>query len=295
MHLARQDAFPSSSPPVRLRLRPIDAPPARRTVVAAVRSQPTLPSLVAALSLAIVRARGDEASFLELAPEVGEWEDALVPALLRPTDRILLLDAPPTLRALPTTLGDIPVVRELRAIPGAADQLEAPPVPDFSDYPVSRTRVLPIALRAPSGRHRKLAETLHEIREYARRHATPDLVFVDHAVNAIPGFLGELVAAIQTHAPGIQWMAAVALDGRHETPTRRTIRAAALAGLRVLVIRADGSPSDDASLAELCRHAADAGIAVRVDRNALRRGAGPTGPAGGGDSGTVFDSIALKD
>lgn len=267
---------------------------ASRTLVAAVRTQPSMPSLTVGLAAAILRARGDEAHVIELEPLVEHWAEPLVSALLEPTAQILLLDAPTTIRSLPRALGGIPVARELGGLGCTLAQLDLPPVPDFSDFSAERTRVLPIAVHAPSGRHRGIAEVLHEIREYARRHATPDLVFVDPAVNRIPGFLPALADAVQVHAPGVQWMAAVSVDPSHEPLCRRTVRAAAHAGLRVLVIRASGA-TDPTRVEEVRRLAAEAGIAVRIDASAAQPRFALANLAAAVHHATVFDSIALKD
>ena len=283
---------PSGAP--RPRLPRLNPRVASRTLIAAVRTQPSMPSLAVGLAAAILRARGDEAHVLELEPSVERWAEPLVSGLLEPTDRILLLDAPTTIRSLPRVLGGIPVSRDLGGLGCSIAELDLPPVPDFSDFAAERTRVLPIAAHAPSGRHRGIAEVLHEIREYARRHSTPDLVFVDHALNRAAGFLPALIDAMQVHAPGVQWMAAVSVDPSHEPLCRRTVRAAAHAGLRVLVIRASGA-TDPTRVEEVRRLAAEAGIAVRIDASAAQPRFALANLAAAVHHATVFDSIALKD
>ena len=219
----------------------------RRSIVAVVRTQPSLPSLAAARVAALLRARGDEVRFVEFE---GDGLLAL-PRLGLDADLVALVDADDEVRMFPanaTAVSD-------PAVPGL--------VPDFSDYPFVRTRVLPIAARM-AGAMRPLGAVLHEVREYARRYAMPDLVFVDRALNADHALFTGLIDAIQRHAPGVQWMAAVRVD-RAETDalTRKSVRAAAAAGVRSLVLRADCEGSAQRAR-ELAAHAGEAGILTRI-------------------------------
>jgi hypothetical protein len=168
-------------------------------------------------------------------------------------------------------------------------------VPDFSDLEPARTRVLPIAVAGASGAPRSLGVVLHEVREYMRRHHAPDLVFLDPALNRCAGAFEGLVESLQSHAPGVQWMAALAV-GRTEAEdglSRKRLRMAASAGLRSVVLRtAEVGVARTAMLAE---QAGEAGLAVRV----AGEGAGGSFRAMNLRSAVVhvtpFDSIALAD
>ena len=214
-------------------------------LVAVTRSGSQLPSLAAARATASLRALGH-------AVRVVESDDAgllRLPVLRGGADVLVTVDADDSIQVA-TSAGTIAGLWQ-------SDLL----VPDFTDLAFARTRVLPISAASASGRVRPLAAVLHEVREYARRHALPDLVFVDHVLN---GMLDGLIGSIQRHAHGIQWMAAVRV-GADESDglSRKLLRSAASAGLRSLVLRAfDGRQAERA--AELSAHASAAGIATRV-------------------------------
>jgi len=231
----------------RLRLIPIGAPARRNSLVAVIRTQPSLPSLAAARVTAVLRARGDAVRFVEFD---GGGLLAL-PRLGLDADLVALVDADEEVRMFPAN-----------AV--AAAEATAPDlVPDFSDYPFARTRVLPISA-SMAGAPRPLGAVLHDVREYARRYAMPDLVFTDRALNTDHALFIGLLDTIQRHAPGVQWMAAVAV-GADDTDglSRKVVRAAATAGLRSLVLRAaDAGAAGRAQ--ELADHAGDAGILTRV-------------------------------
>jgi len=207
-----------------------------------------MPSLAAARITASLRAHGHSVRYVE-----SDGADLLrLPALRQTVDVLVAVDADDSIRVAARTTGVAEAWRH--------DEL----VPDFTDHAFERTRLLPISAASASGATRSLAAVLHEIREYARRHAMPDLVFVDPALNGPAGVLGGLVESIQRHAHGVQWMAAARV-GADEADglSRKLLRSAALAGLRGLVLRA-ASDAHPARLSELAAHARGAGIATRV-------------------------------
>jgi hypothetical protein len=210
-----------------------------------------MPSLAAARMAATLRARGDEVRVMEFE---GDGLLAL-PRLGSEVDAVVLVDGDEQVRVFPaSSAADIAETGSL----SAADL-----VPDFSDYPFERTRVLPIA--ACTGRDaRPLGAVLHEVREYARRYASPDLVFIDRELNAHHARFTGLIDSVQRHAPGLQWMAAVRVDeGESDGLSRKLLRSAAAAGLRSLVLRADGATAARRA-SELSAHATDAGILTRI-------------------------------
>lgn len=291
-----QSLSAARSSAARSRLAPIGAAARQRVLIAVVRTPSGLPSLAAGRVAAARRALGDE---VRLAEFEGERLLAL-PRLGPDTDLLVLVDSEDRIRVFPAT--DAPGSTSIStSISGAgASGL----VPDFSDYPFERTRVLPIAA-ADGGALRPLGALLHEVREYVRRHASPDLVFVDRALNRDPALLEGLVDSVQRHAHGVQWMAALRVDdGSSDGLSRRFLRAAAAAGLRSVVLRAPAGPAERRAR-ELAVHAGDAGISTRVVAGDLpveartaglrvlrRAGLGAVLPAPGAE---VLMDIALTD
>lgn len=243
----------------RPRLTPVRASSRWSALVAVVRTEPRLPSLAAARMTAALRARGDDVRVVE-TDEAGLLA---IPRVGLGVDLVAMIDADDEIRTFPSSPA-------AEAAAAASDL-----VPDFSDYSHARTRFLPIAAGV-GGTLRPLGAVLHEVREYARRYAMPDLVFVDRELNADPALFAGLIDSIQRHAPGVQWMAAVGVDGGDTNGdtsgdtdglSRKTMRAAAAAGLRSIVLRAEGEASGGRSIARaraLAMHAGDAGILARI-------------------------------
>jgi hypothetical protein len=200
---------------------------------------------------AALRARGDDVRVIE-TDEAGLLA---IPRVGLGVDLVAMIDADDEIRTFPSS----PAAEAAAAAPDL--------VPDFSDYSHARTRFLPIAAGI-AGIIRPLGAVLHEVREYSRRYAMPDLVFVDRELNADPAIFAGLVDSIQRHAPGVQWMAAVGVDdgdtsGDTDGLSRKTMRAAAAAGLRSIVLRADGEAAIERARS-LAMHAGDAGILARI-------------------------------
>jgi len=268
----------------RPRLTPIGAAigirACRKSLVAVIRTQPSLPSLAAARVAAVLRARGDEVRFVEFE---GDGLLAL-PRLGLDADLVALVDAEDEVRMFPANAAAVSDA----AAPGL--------VPDFSDYPFARTRILPIAAWM-AGATRPLGAVLHEVREYARRYAMPDLVFIDRDLNADRALFAGLIDAIQRHAPGVQWMAAARVDhDESDALSRKAIRAAAAAGLRSLVLRTEDGRSADRAR-ELAAHADDAGILTRIvaAQPSVEIARANLIAAIRGGSSHAFADIALKD
>ena len=293
-----QSLSAARSSAARSRLAPIGAAARQRVLIAVVRTPSGLPSLAAGRVAAARRALGDE---VRLAEFEGERLLAL-PRLGPDTDLLVLVDSEDRIRVFPATdaLGSTSTSTSISISGAGASGL----VPDFSDYPFERTRVLPIAA-SDGGAPRPLGALLHEVREYVRRHASPDLVFVDRALNRDPALLEGLVDSVQRHAHGVQWMAALRVDdGSSDGLSRRFLRAAAAAGLRSVVLRAPAGPAERRAR-ELAVHAGDAGISTRVVAGDLpvearttglrvlrRAGLGAVLPAPGAE---VLMDIALTD
>jgi len=293
-----QSLSAARSSAARSRLAPIGAAARQRVLIAVVRTPSGLPSLAAGRVAAARRALGDE---VRLAEFEGERLLAL-PRLGPDTDLLVLVDSEDRIRVFPAT--DAPGSTSTSISTSISGAGASGLVPDFSDYPFERTRVLPIAA-SDGGAPRPLGALLHEVREYVRRHASPDLVFVDRALNRDPALLEGLVDSVQRHAHGVQWMAALRVDdGSSDGLSRRFLRAAAAAGLRSVVLRAPAGPAERRAR-ELAVHAGDAGISTRVVAGDLpvearttglrvlrRAGLGAVLPAPGAE---VLMDIALKD
>jgi hypothetical protein len=293
-----QSLSAARSSAARSRLAPIGAAARQRVLIAVVRTPSGLPSLAAGRVAAARRALGDE---VRLAEFEGEGLLAL-PRLGSDTDLLVLVDSEDRIRVFPAT--DAPGSTSISTLISGAGAGASRLVPDFSDYPFERTRVLPIAA-AVGGAPRPLGALLHEVREYVRRHASPDLVFVDRALNRDPALLGGLVDSVQRHAHGVQWMAALRVDdGSSDGLSRRFLRAAAGAGLRSVVLRAPAGAAERRAR-ELAVHAGDAGISTRVVAGDLPVEARPAGlrvrPRAGlgavlpGPGAEVLMDIAQKD
>lgn len=293
-----QSLSAARSSAARSRLAPIGAAARQRVLIAVVRTPSGLPSLAAGRVAAARRALGDE---VRLAEFEGERLLAL-PRLGPDTDLLVLVDSEDRIRVFPAT--DAPGSTSTSTSISISGAGASGLVPDFSDYPFERTRVLPIAA-SDGGAPRPLGALLHEVREYVRRHASPDLVFVDRALNRDPALLEGLVDSVQRHAHGVQWMAALRVDdGSSDGLSRRFLRAAAAAGLRSVVLRAPAGPAERRAR-ELAVHAGDAGISTRVVAGDLpvearttglrvlrRAGLGAVLPAPGAE---VLMDIALTD
>ncbi len=250
--------LPDRAPALRLQPRAIGPRIRARLAVAVVRDQPALPSLAAARLVAVRRASGAAVRLVEI--ESGDRH--ALPRLLDgrggQVDHVDLVEADGSI---------VDPAPELVALLRSGER--HPLVPDFGDLEPARTRVLPIAVAGAWGAARSIGVVLHEVREYMRRHHAPDLVFVDAALNRIPHAFEGLVGSIQSHAPGVQWMAALAVGASESEDglSRRLLRTAATAGLRSVVLRV--APADADRAATLAGQAGDAGIAVRIPGEGL--------------------------
>lgn len=196
---------------------------------------------------------------------------------LRQFDGVTLPDSPPAKPAPP-----------LR-------QLDAVPVPDFTDFPWDRYRVRIIPMMASRGcqwnrcnfcsdivsvsgrtfRNRSLDSVLHEMREQANRHATQNFLFLDLKLNSNPTLMRGIVENAQRVVRGAQWIGTVHVDGRRDNGlSRADLRAAALSGMRRVsfglesgsqrLLDAMDKGSTVEGNAEFIRTAHDAGISVRA-------------------------------
>ncbi len=259
-----------------LALRACTAPRVRQSALVAVMREPSqLPSLAAARVIAGLRARGDAVRVVELparefAQLVALGGVAEADVFRCPADRtatlVLAVDANDHIHALCVESEFNPA------------HLGHGLVPDFTDQTFAQTRWLPIAASGVAGECRPLAAVLHEIREYARRYAMPNLIFVDDALNNEDNTFAALVETIQDHATGVQWMSAVRVGASDaDGLSRRIMRRAAIAGLREVTF----CPTDacsNARVTELEKYAREAGIMTKCASEAQACSLSPAAP-----------------
>ncbi len=244
-----------------LAMRSCTAPRVRQSALVAVLREPSqLPSLAAARVVAGLRARGDAVRVVELpahdfARLVALGGVAEAGVFQCPADRtavcVLAIDAQDNVHALR-------VENEFNPA-----HLGHGLVPDFTDQAFAQTRWLPIAASGVAGERRPLAAVLHEVREYARRYALPNLIFVDDALNNEDNTFATLVETIQDHATGVQWMSAVHVGASDaDGLSRRLMRRAAIAGLRGVTFCTTDACSH-ARVTELEKYAREAGITTK--------------------------------
>lgn len=173
-------------------------------------------------------------------------------------------------------------------------ELDASPVPDFTDFPWDRYRVRIVPLMTGRGcqwakctfcsdivsvsgrtyRSRSLPSVLHEMREQAQRHATSNFLFLDLKLNSNPALFRGIAEHVQDTVPGAQWIGTVHVDGRADNGlSRQDLKAAAAGGMRRVSF---GLETGSQRLLDLMkkgctveansafiRHAHEAGISVR--------------------------------
>lgn len=172
--------------------------------------------------------------------------------------------------------------------------LDATPVPDFTDFPWDRYRVRIVPVMTGRGcqwskcafcsdvvsvsgrtfRTRSVESVLHELREQARRHQTSNFLFLDLKLNSNPAMFRGIAEHIQSQVPGAQWIGTVHVDRRRDNGLSRSdLRAAVAAGMRRVSFGLESGSqrlldlmnkgSDVEANASFVREAHDAGLSVR--------------------------------
>lgn len=172
--------------------------------------------------------------------------------------------------------------------------LDLVPVPDFTDFPWDRYRLRVVPLMAGRGcqwskcvfcsdvisasgrtfRTRSVESILHEMREQARRHQTANFLFLDLKLNSDPATWRGIIAGVQAHVPGAQWLGTVHVDQRKDNGLARAdLRAAVSAGMRRIsfgletgsqrLLDAMHKGSSVARNSEFIRYAHEAGLSLR--------------------------------
>ena len=122
--------------------------------------------------------------------------------------------------------GEAPPLRDLDAVP----------VPDFTDFPFDRYRMRVIPVMTGRGcqwnrcvfcndivtasgrtfRTRSVESVLFEIEEQMRRHEATNFLFLDLKLNSYPAMLRGIAENIRRHVPGAQWVGTVHVDTRKD-------------------------------------------------------------------------------
>jgi radical SAM superfamily enzyme YgiQ (UPF0313 family) len=131
--------------------------------------------------------------------------------------------------------------------------LDAVPVPDFSDFPWDRypSRVIPlmtgrgcqwrncrfcndiVTASGLSYRSRSVESVLNEMREQSHRLATKNFLFLDIKLNSHPRVFRGIIDGVQRYVPDAQWIGTVHVDRRRDNGlSKQDLRAAAKAGMR---------------------------------------------------------------
>ncbi|MFM7052535.1 MAG: B12-binding domain-containing radical SAM protein [Planctomycetota bacterium] len=173
-------------------------------------------------------------------------------------------------------------------------ELDAVPVPDFSDFPFDRyrMRVLPlmtgrgcqwnrctfcsdiVSVSGRTFRTRSVDSVMHEIRELSRRYECTNFLFLDLKLNSNPAMLRGIVENIQRNAPGAQWVGTVHVDLRRDNGlSRAELRSAVVAGMRRISFGLESGSQRLLDMmdkgcsvernSEFIRDASDAGLSVR--------------------------------
>lgn len=173
--------------------------------------------------------------------------------------------------------------------------LDASPVPDFTDFPWDRYRVHIIPMMASRGcqwakctfcsdivsasgrsfRSRSVTSVMDEVREQARRHQCTNFLFLDLKLNSNPNLLRGIVENIQSQVRGAEWIGTVHVDQRADNGlSYHELKAAVKSGMRRVSFGLESGSQDllDAMAkgstvqgnSEFIRNAHQAGLSVRA-------------------------------
>jgi radical SAM superfamily enzyme YgiQ (UPF0313 family) len=172
--------------------------------------------------------------------------------------------------------------------------LDATPLPDFTDFPWERypVRIVPlmtgrgcqwskclfcsdvVSVSGRTFRTRSVDNVLAEMQEQARRYATRNFLFLDLKLNSYPDMIRGIAESIGRYVRGAEWIGTVHVDQRRDNGLGRSdLFAAAAAGMRRvsfglesgsqrLLDRMQKGSSIEANAAFI-RNAHEAGLSVR--------------------------------
>lgn len=120
--------------------------------------------------------------------------------------------------------------------------LDATPVPDFTDFPWDRypVRIVPmmtgrgcqwdkcmfcsdvISTSGRTFRTRSVDSVLSEMQEQARRHGTTNFLFLDLKLNSWPDMIRGIAGRIDHYVHGAEWVGTVHVDGRRDNGLSRS-------------------------------------------------------------------------
>ncbi len=139
------------------------------------------------------------------------------------------------------------------AAAGPLRNLDATPIPDFSDFPWDRypVRIIPlmtgrgcqwdkclfcsdvISASGRTFRTRSLDHVLLEMQEQARRYDTSNFLFLDLKLNSYSDMIRGIASEIQSYVQGAEWVGTVHVDLRRDNGlSRDDLRTAVRGGMR---------------------------------------------------------------
>lgn len=172
--------------------------------------------------------------------------------------------------------------------------LDATPLPDFTDFPWDRypVRIIPlmtgrgcqwdkclfcsdvVSVSGRTFRTRSVDSVLLEMQEQARRHTTASFLFLDLKLNSYPDMIRGIAEGIRRYVQAAEWIGTVHVDQRRDNGlSRRDLSAAVAGGMRrvsfglesgsqrLLDLMRKGSSVEGNS--EFIRNAHEAGLSIR--------------------------------
>ncbi|RVU17185.1 B12-binding domain-containing radical SAM protein [Methylobacterium oryzihabitans] len=172
--------------------------------------------------------------------------------------------------------------------------LDATPLPDFTDFPWDRypVRIMPlmtgrgcqwdkcvfcsdvVSVSGRTFRTRSVDSVLLEMQEQARRHTTASFLFLDLKLNSYPDMIRGIAEGVGRYVQGAEWIGTVHVDQRRDNGlSRRDLQAAVAGGMRrvsfglesgsqrLLDLMNKGSSVEGNS--EFIRNAHEAGLSIR--------------------------------
>ncbi len=172
--------------------------------------------------------------------------------------------------------------------------LDATPMPDFTDFPWDRypVRIMPlmtgrgcqwdkcafcsdvVSVSGRTFRTRSVESVLLEMQEQARRHNVASFLFLDLKLNSYPDMIRGIAENVGRYVQGAEWIGTVHVDQRRDNGlSRRDLQAAVAGGMRrisfglesgsqrLLDLMRKGSSVE--GNAAFIRHAHEAGLSIR--------------------------------
>jgi anaerobic magnesium-protoporphyrin IX monomethyl ester cyclase len=212
-----------------------------------------------------------------------------------PEDQICKLAAAVVKRSSPVEVPGYSTRKKFRPPAAPLQHLDKIPFPDYSDFPWEKYphRIIPIMTGRGCGwgictfcsdvitssgrdfRSRSLPNVLEEVRWQSKRHDAKLFTFLDLKLNSNLDLWRGLAEEIQHSVPGAEWTASIHATARQENGlgAKDLLRARKAGLLRITTGLESGSPkmlnamakgTSLEVLSQTVRHAAEAGISVRL-------------------------------